>query len=80
MKLEKVKFLEIYITFKPYNQKRRLFQQNAVYVTQHLSKLFQEERKQLLPRFKEAKRLSKKIFWMAEDGPKNMRCILISLR
>ena len=40
----------------------------AVYVTEHLPKQFQEERKQLLPRFKEAKRLSKKTFWKAEDG------------
>ena len=53
---------------KPYNQQRRLSQQSAVYVTEHLPKQFQEERKQLLPRFKEAKRLSKKTFWKAEDG------------
>ena len=53
---------------KPYNQQRRLSQQSAVYVTEHLPKQFQEERKQLLPRFKEAKRLSKKTFWNAEDG------------
>ena len=53
---------------KPYNQQRRLSQQSAVYVTEHLPKQFQEERKQLLPRFKEVKRLSKKTFWKAEDG------------
>ena len=53
---------------KPYNQQRCLSQQSAVYVTEHLPKQFQEERKQLLPRFKEAKRLSKKIFWKTEDG------------
>ena len=53
---------------KPYNQLRRLSQQSAVYVTEYLPKQFQEERKQLLPRFNEAKRLSKKTFWKAEDG------------
>ena len=44
---------------KPCNQLRRLSQQRTAYVTEHLPIQFQEERKQLLPRFKEAKRLSK---------------------
>ena len=46
---------------KPFNQQRRLSQQSAIYVTEHLPKQFQEERKQLLPRFKEAKRLQKNL-------------------
>ena len=64
---------------KPYNQQRRLSQQSTVYVTEHLPKQFQEERKQLLPRFKEAKRLIKKKL-SGRQKTDTMRCILITSR
>ena len=46
---------------KPYNQQRRLFQQSAVYVTEHLPKQFQEKRKQLCQVSKKLKDYPKKL-------------------
>ena len=37
---------------KPYNEARLLTNSRSQYVTQHLPKLFQEEKKQLMPLFK----------------------------
>ena len=45
---------------KQFNNARKLNQQNSVYITEHLPKQFQLERKALLPAFKEAKALKKK--------------------
>ena len=52
---------------KQFNNARKLNQQNAVYIIEHLPKQFQLERKALLPAFKEAKALEKKS-WRAENG------------
>ena len=45
---------------KQFNNARKLNQQNSVYITEHLPKQFQLERKALLPAFKVAKALKKK--------------------
>ena len=45
---------------KQFNNARKLNQQNSVYITEHLPKQFQLERKALLPAFKKAKALKKK--------------------
>ena len=45
---------------KQFNNARKLNKQNSVYITEHLPKQFQLERKALLPAFKEAKALKKK--------------------
>ena len=45
---------------KQFNNARKLNEQNTVYITEHLPKQFQLERKALLPAFKEAKALKKK--------------------
>jgi len=50
------------------NKNKRLLKQKAVYITEHLPKLFQDERKWLLPFFTEARRLNEKTFWRAENG------------
>ena len=41
---------------------------SMIYITDHLPKLFQEERKLLMPYFKKAKSLKKKTIWRAENG------------
>ena len=53
---------------KSYNAKRRELNLGTVYVTEHLPKLFQEERKLLLPFFKKAKFMKQKTAWKAENG------------
>ena len=40
----------------------------TVYITEHLPKLFQEERKLLMPYFKKARSLKQKTNWRAENG------------
>ena len=37
------------------------------YITEHFPKQFQQERKALLPQFKEAKSMKKKVSWRAEN-------------
>ena len=39
-----------------------------VYVTEHLPKKFQDQRKQLLPIFNDARKNKKKVYWKAIDG------------
>ena len=53
---------------KPYNEARLLTNYRSQYVTQHLPKLFQEEKKQLMPFFKSARLLKKSTQWRAEHG------------
>ena len=53
---------------KQLNNARKLNQQNSVYITEHLPKQFQLERKALLPAFKKAKALKKKSSWRPENG------------
>ena len=53
---------------KQFNNARKLNKQNFTYITEHLPKQFQLECKALLPAFKEAKALKKKISWRAENG------------
>ena len=53
---------------KKYNEKRKSVDKKPHYVTEHLPKQFQQERKALLPQFKEAKRMKKKVSWRAENG------------
>ena len=53
---------------KSYNEKRKEMSQGTVYITEHLLKLFQEERKLLMPYFKKTRRLKQKTHWRAENG------------
>ena len=53
---------------RQFNNARKMNQQNSVYITEHLPKQFQLERKALLPAFKKAKALKKKTSWRAENG------------
>ena len=53
---------------KKYNEIRKSVDKKPHYVTEHLPKQFQQERKALLPQFKEAKRMKKKVSWRAENG------------
>ena len=53
---------------KQFNNAKKLNKQNSVYITEHLPKQFQLERKALLPAFKKAKALKKKASWRAETG------------
>ena len=57
---------------KAHNDRRRLQSLRSQYVTEHLPKLFQEERKSLLPAFKEARSQNKKTTWRAEKGHYNL--------
>ena len=68
---------KIMSNLKAYNLARQNEQQPAatpprspksVYVTAHLSKEFQEQRKRLLPQFKEAKKLGQKNKWAITNG------------
>ena len=56
---------------KAHNARRRLQSLRSHNVTEHLPKLFQEERKLLLPAFKEARSPNKKTMWRAEKGHYN---------
>ena len=53
---------------KSYNESRKALNLNPVFVTEHLPKKFQQERKLLLPKFKEARRMNRKTVWRAEKG------------
>ena len=57
---------------KDYNERRRTQNHSAVYVTYHLPKFFQEERKLLLPQFRKARRLNQKTVWRVENGHYNL--------
>ena len=57
---------------KAHNDRRRLQSLRSQYVTEHLPKSFQEERKSLLPAFKEARSQNKKNTWRAEKGHHNL--------
>ena len=50
------------------NEARRLENLQPQYVTEHLPKKFVEERKKLMPAFKEARLQSKKTVWRVENG------------
>ena len=56
------------LSLRLYNQDRRLLNQSAMYITEHLSQEFQLERKRLLPLSKEARRRNRKTFWKAENS------------
>ena len=51
-----------------YNETRRSLSLDSVYLSKHLPKQFQDERKTLLPMYKEAKKCNKKTYWKAENG------------
>ena len=55
---------------KTYNETRRSYDEHSpyVYVTEHLPAKFQQQRKLLLPDFKEAKRKKQPTYWRAIDG------------
>ena len=53
---------------KAFNQERRMNKQSSVSITEHLPKQFQQERKLLLPLFKEAKRRKQKAVRKVENG------------
>ena len=53
---------------KAHNARRRLQSLHSQYVTEHLPKLFQEERKLLLPAFKEARSQNKKNYVESRKG------------
>ena len=55
-----------------YNERRRTQNHRTKYVTNHLSKSFQEEQKLLLPQFKKARKLNQKTVWRAENGHYNL--------
>ena len=60
------------------NQQRRLSQQIAVYITEHLPKQFQENHKQLLHVSQKLKEYQKKI--SGRQKMNTMLCILITSR
>ena len=51
-----------------YNETRRSLSLDSVYISEHLPKQFQDERKTLFPMYKKAKKCNKKIYWKAENG------------
>ena len=51
-----------------YNETGRPLNLDLVYISEHLPKQCQDERKTLLPMYKEAKKCSKKTYWIAENG------------
>ena len=53
---------------KKYNEIRKSVDKKPHYITEHLPKQFQQERKALLPQFKEDKPRKKKVSWRAENG------------
>ena len=57
---------------KYYNEARKSKNKQPHYITEHLPKQFQVERKALLPHFKEARRLNKKTSWKEENGHYNL--------
>ena len=57
---------------KAHNNKRRSQFVKPQYITEHLPKPFQKERKLLLPAFKAARQQKKKTNWIAENGHYNL--------
>ena len=53
---------------KQYNESRKTRDLKPHYITDHLPKLFQQERKSLLPYFKQARRMQQKTIWRADNG------------
>ena len=53
---------------KSYDESRKALNLNPVFVIENLPKKFQQERKLLLPEFKEARRMNRKTVWRAEKG------------
>ena len=53
---------------KRYNEVRPIENLQPQYITEHLPKKFVEERKKLMPAFKEARLQSKKTAWRVENG------------
>ena len=75
--MDKHKIMSNLSNLKAYNLARQNEQQTAatpprfpksVYITEHLPKEFQEQRKRLLPRFKEAKKPGQKTKWAITNG------------
>ena len=58
------------INNKAYNAVRHLKEKELlyIYINEHLLKKFQEQRKLLLPAYKEAKKNKKKIMWKTMNG------------
>ena len=56
--------------FKKYNRTRREMKQSSpyVYITDHLPRAFQEQRKKLLPSFNKARADKQKTKWQIENG------------
>lgn len=53
---------------KEYNQSSSTGNSNYTYVTEHLPREFQQQRKSLLPQFKSARLQNKRTAWKIEDG------------
>ena len=75
--MDKHKIMSNLSNLKAYNLARQNEPQTAatlprfpksVYITEHLPKEFQEQRKRLLPRFKEAKKSGQKTKWAITNG------------
>ena len=66
--IDKRKIFNNLKNLKTFNDERRRNNQSSIYITEHLPKQFQIERKLLLPFFKEAKRRKQKTSWKAENG------------
>ena len=66
--IDKRKIFNNLKNLKTFNDERRKNNQSSIYITEHLPKQFQIERKLLLPFFKEAKRRKQKMSWKAENG------------
>ena len=53
---------------KQFNEKRKASNIQPVFVTDHLPKEFQIQKKRLMQRFKEARAQNKSTCWRAEEG------------
>ena len=56
---------------KQYNieRKSRIYPEcNSVYITEHLPRVLMQQKKMLLPAFKNAKKFSKKVSWKIEQS------------
>ena len=65
---EKQKIFGNLKNFKSYDETRKALNLNPVFVTEHLPKKFQQERKLLLLEFKEARRMNRKTVRKTEKG------------
>ena len=66
--MEKSKIFRNLKRLKSYNDLRKLDNKSSIFVTDHLPKVFLEQKKLLMPQFKEAKRNQQKTSWRAENG------------